>query len=185
MVPAGACRMRRAHLADPLRAHNNPGPFHSMSGVRREGFAAPTIRPRTRPNRRRQRRHGWATLPHVSFSGEELVLLDRSEEVEIETQAPEGPVHRTVIWVVVDGDDVFIRSYRGERARWYREALANPAVAVHVGRQRLSATAIDAADPDSVERVSAALTRKYSADPALRAMVAQEILSTTLRLAPA
>jgi hypothetical protein len=120
----------------------------------------------------------------MSFATDDLQRLAAAEEVEIETQAPDGPAHRTVIWVVVDGDEAFIRSYRGPTARWYREALANPAVALHVAGARLSATAIAATDPDSIERVSAALWAKYPRDPGTKGMVAAEVLETTLRLEP-
>jgi hypothetical protein len=120
----------------------------------------------------------------VSFPREDLALLGQTAEVEIETQAPAGPAHRTVVWIAVDGDDVFVRSYRGATARWYREALANPRVAILVDGRRLAATATSASDPASVERVSHALTEKYAGDPAVRAMVAPETLPTTLRLVP-
>jgi hypothetical protein len=121
----------------------------------------------------------------MSFSAPDLALLERVEEVEIETQRPEGPVHRTIIWTVVDTEQVFIRSVRGSRARWYREAIANPAVAIHADGQRLTATAIPATDPDSIDRASAGFRRKYAADPAAKTMVRPEILDTTLRLEPA
>jgi hypothetical protein len=120
----------------------------------------------------------------MSFGTENLRRLAAAEEVEIETQAPDGPVHRTAIWVVVDRDETFIRSYKGPTARWYREALANPGVAVHVDGTRLPATAIPATDPDSIERVSAALWAKYPKDPGTRGMVAPDNLPTTLRLEP-
>ncbi len=120
----------------------------------------------------------------MSFATDDLQRLAAEEEVEIETRAPDGPAHRTTIWVVVDGDGTFIRSYRGPTARWYREALANPAVAVHVDGRRLSATAIPATDPDSIERVSAGFWAKYPKDPATKAMVAPDVLDTTLRLEP-
>jgi len=121
---------------------------------------------------------------HMRFEPGDLALLDETEEVEIETARPEGPVHRTIIWVVVDGDDVFVRSVNGATARWYREAVADPAVAVHAAGRRLSARAAAATDPSSVKRTSDALIRKYSADPALRLMLIPEIFDTTLRLTP-
>ena len=121
----------------------------------------------------------------MSFGTEDLARLAAAQEVEIETQAPDGPAHRTIVWVVVDRDETFIRSYRGARARWYREAMANPAVAIHVAGRRLAATAISATDPDSVERVSAGFWAKYPDDPATTTMVAPELLPTTLRLEPA
>jgi len=120
----------------------------------------------------------------MSFGTEDLARLAAAEEIEIETQAPGGPAHRTIVWVVVDGTETFIRSYRGANARWYREAVANPAVAVHVGGRRLAASAISATDPDANERASNGFKVKYATDPATPAMVAPGVLDTTLRLEP-
>jgi hypothetical protein len=118
----------------------------------------------------------------MGFSNEELDLIDRTEEVEIETTGAGGAVHKTIIWAVVDGDDVFVRSYRGPNARWYREALEHPAVALHVGASRIPASGILRTDPDSIERTSAGILSKYSNDPAAQRMVRPEVLPLTLRL---
>ncbi|HEX7346924.1 MAG TPA: nitroreductase/quinone reductase family protein [Candidatus Limnocylindrales bacterium] len=121
----------------------------------------------------------------MPFSRDDLDALDRAKEVRIETSAgPDQPIHKTIIWIVVDREDVFVRSWRGVTARWYREALANPEVTLHVGDRRLPATAVPAHDEDAVTRTSAALERKYEGDPAMRSMVRDEILITTLRLDP-
>ena len=98
----------------------------------------------------------------MPFSRDDLATMDKAKAVRIETSAgPDSPVHRTIIWVVVDGEDVFVRSWRGVTARWYREALANPDIAIHLGKRRLAAAAVPARDPDSVARTSKALERKY------------------------
>ncbi len=120
----------------------------------------------------------------MSFSPEELDLIDRAQEVEIETQPPDGPPHRAVIWAIVDDGQVFVRSLRGEAGRWYGEARANPAVALHVGGQRFTVTAIPATDPDAVDRTSAGFRAKYADDPSLDAMLDPDVLETTLRLEP-
>ena len=122
----------------------------------------------------------------MPFGRDDLAAIDRAREIHIETtRGPGTEVHRTTIWVVVDGDDVFIRSWRGPTARWYREALADPDVAIHVGKRRLPARAVPARDADSVTRTSAGLERKYAGDPAAASMVRDDILDTTLRLDPA
>ncbi len=121
----------------------------------------------------------------MPFEPEILERLARARTIRLETRASDGPVHRAIIWAVVHEDRVFVRSWRGATARWYREALANPAVAIHVGRERLPATAIPAADPDSIERCSVALLEKYAGDPSTDSMVRADILETTLRLEPA
>jgi hypothetical protein len=120
----------------------------------------------------------------MSFSTEDLGLLEGAHEVEIETQAPGKAARRTVIWVVVDGGDAFVRTYKGAGSRWYRDCLANPAVAIHVRGKRLPASVIAANDPDSIERASAGYRRKYSRDYAGKAMVRPEVLDTTLRVEP-
>jgi hypothetical protein len=123
----------------------------------------------------------------MSFSGEDLAALTAVEEIRIETQAPGGDAHRTIIWVVVDDGEVFVRSVNGAPARWYREAKANPAVAIHLkGRYRLPATAIPADDPDSIDRVSEAFRAKYARwGGSLQSMLEPHTLPTTLRLEPA
>ncbi len=119
----------------------------------------------------------------MSFATQDLERLAAAKEVDIETQAQGGPIHRATVWVVVDSNEVFVRTYPGPTARWYQEAVANPAVALHVDGRRLTATAIPATDPDSIERVSAGFRAKYKASQSTTAMATQ-YLDTTLRLEP-
>jgi hypothetical protein len=118
----------------------------------------------------------------MGYSEAELDLIDRTEEVDIETHGADGAVHRTTIWAMVDGSDVFVRSYRGPQARWYREALADPSVALHIDGRRLPVRVVHTPDAGSIERASAGILRKYAGDPSARAMVAPELLDLTLRL---
>jgi hypothetical protein len=131
---------------------------------------------------RAPRRRDGLPFGHMGFSHDELDLIDRTEEVEIETSAAGDDAHRAIVWAVVDGDSVFVRSYRGANARWYREASANPSVALHVDGQRMPVTAVPVHDSDSIERTSAGLLRKYPDDPAVAAMVRPEVLDLTFRL---
>jgi hypothetical protein len=122
----------------------------------------------------------------MRFEAPDLALLDAAKEVEIETASPTGVAHRTIIWIVVDGDDVFVRSVNGSGARWYREAVAGGEVTIHVARRALPARVEAAADDASVDRVGVALSRKYATSRAsLRSMLAPHTLETTLRLLPA
>jgi hypothetical protein len=121
----------------------------------------------------------------MSFATDDLARLRAAEEVDIETQPPDGPAHRTTIWLVVEGDDVFVRSVRGPQGRWFREATANPAVAIHVDGRRLPATAIPATDPDSMERTTRAVIEKYVGIEGFESMQDPSIFASTLRLEPA
>jgi hypothetical protein len=118
----------------------------------------------------------------VTFTDEDLAALAAEEEIEIETRAASGAIHRTTIWVVVDADTVYVRSVNGDRGRWYLEAVSDPEVAIHVDGRRLPARAVPAPDPMSIEACSAAFRNKYRTDPALRTMLTEHSLPTTLRL---
>jgi hypothetical protein len=124
------------------------------------------------------------TEPVGTFPSDVLDLMDRTGEVDIETHAPDGTVHRTVIWVVVVDGIPYIRSYRGATARWYREITADPDGAIIVGDRRIEVRAVPATDDASVEACSRGFWAKYPEDPATPAMVALAVLDTTLRLEP-
>lgn len=121
------------------------------------------------------------------FSAADLVRLRAEQEVRIETSAGDGePTHLTVIWVVVDRQDrVLIRSYRGPGARWYREATEHPTARLHVGDDAIPVRVTVADDPERIEACSDGFLRKYAGDGATPAMVAEEVLATTLELTPA
>jgi hypothetical protein len=112
--------------------------------------------------------------------------IEAVREVDIETRrAEDAPAHRTTIWAVVDGGDVYVRSWRGAAARWHRELTANPVAVLHVRGEAVPVRAVAATDSDSVERASAGYRRKYADSPYAGSMVRDEILDTTVRLEPA
>jgi hypothetical protein len=122
-----------------------------------------------------------------AFDPAVLALWDKTAEIEIETsRGDRAPVHRTTIWIVVDGTSAYVRSVRGPAGRWYRELSANPHGAVHVGGLRVLVHASPATDADTVTAVSAALTKKYESRWAgpTAAMLRPDTLQTTLRLEP-
>ena len=87
---------------------------------------------------------------------------------------------------MVDGDDVFVRSWKGDRGYWFQSATEpNAQVALIVDGKRIPVSVHDATDPDSVERCSRQLRLKYATSPSLAGMLRDEVLGTTLRLEPA
>lgn len=120
----------------------------------------------------------------MAFSTEDLEKLDSTKEVHIETHDATR-AFRTIIWIVVDDGEVFVRSVRGEEGKWYQRALADPNVAILADDTRVPAVAIPAPDPESVERVNQALRDKYRPGGSLDAMLRPEVLGTTTRLDPA
>ena len=119
----------------------------------------------------------------MGFTPDDLRLLDETSEVHIETRRGDR-TYRTVIWIVVEDGEVFVRSVRGGSGRWYQRARAEPEVVVHAAGRQIRARAHPAPDDDSVERTSAALRRKYRPGGSLNSMLRQEVLETTMRLDP-
>lgn len=61
------------------------------------------------------------------FDPDTFASLARIREIEIETTSLDGArSHRTIIWVVTVGDQVYVRSERGTAGRWYRETRQTP-----------------------------------------------------------
>jgi hypothetical protein len=111
--------------------------------------------------------------------------LRAARTVQIETSTtPASPAHRATIWVVVDERDrILVRSWRGERGRWYRELRANPTGRLRVGDRWMTVRADLAADPDRVNACSRALREKYaSSRGSLAEMLVDEVLPATLEL---
>jgi hypothetical protein len=120
----------------------------------------------------------------MPFRPQDLHDLEVAREVRIETHPDDGRVRSTVVWIVVDRGEVFVRSVRGARGRWYREALANPYVTIDDQGRRLEARAVPVSDPDSVRRINEALTRKYKGDGGFDEMFGPEAVEANMRLEP-
>jgi hypothetical protein len=123
-----------------------------------------------------------------SFDPQTLNLLDETEEVYIETSRDtDSPEHRTIIWAVVVGSEVFVRSVRGHKGRWYQRISTHPEGALLVGDVRIRVRAALATNAVTVDAVSEAFRSKYQdAWPGPTAgIVRSEVLPTTLKLLPA
>ena len=118
----------------------------------------------------------------ASFDADTLRELHRLQEVAIRTEKhPEAAV---VIWVAVADDEVFVRSVRGTKGRWYRDLAAGGPATLEFAGRRLAVQTIPASDPAAVDRASREYLRKYQTSPYAQAMVRSEVLPTTLRLEP-
>ena len=118
----------------------------------------------------------------ASFDADTLRELHGLQEVAIRTG--KHPENAVVIWVVVEGDEVFVRSVRGAKGRWYRDLAAGGPATLEFAGRRLAVQAIPASDPAAVGRASREYLRKYERSPYAQAMVRSDVLPTTLRLEP-
>jgi hypothetical protein len=116
-----------------------------------------------------------------------LWKLAESDEVDIETRRDaKAPLHRTTIWIVPTEYGVYVRSYNGKKGRWYLEALANPLVAIRVGRRKVAARAEPERNPVIIRAVNAGYRKKYGERwlDDTKEMLRRSVLATTLRLTP-
>lgn len=121
----------------------------------------------------------------TGFAPQDLQLLERELEVEIETWSMTGEPRRTIVWVVVADAVPYVRSVRGEAGRWYRRIRTEPHGALVVQGRRMPVRAVPADDDVSITSCSRALAAKYEDGQSLRAMLRPDVLATTLRLEPA
>src|SRR5215831_7421863 len=118
----------------------------------------------------------------ATFDANTLAALRDVQEVRIRTD--KHPESAVVIWVVVEGDDVFVRSFRGAKGRWYRDLAKGGPATLEVGRRKIAVQATPANDPVSIERASRGFLSKYRSSSYAQAMVQPALLPTTLRLEP-
>src|SRR5438552_14480970 len=116
----------------------------------------------------------------AKFDPPTLGELRDVQEVAIRTE--KHPKSAVVIWVVVADDEVFVRSWRGAKGRWYRDLAAGGPATLEFARRRLPVHAIPASDSTAVARASHEFLRKYQPSSHAHEMVRSEVLPTTLRL---
>jgi len=117
-----------------------------------------------------------------NFDANILRELRKLDEVAIRTE--KHPDNAVVIWIVVSDDQVFVRSARGAKGRWYRDVAAGQHATLEFSGRRLAVNAIPATDQASIDRVSHEYLRKYRTSAYARSVVRPDILPTTLRLDP-
>jgi len=118
----------------------------------------------------------------AKFDADTLRELRDLQEVAIRTD--KHPNSAVVIWIVVADDEVFMRSWRGAKGRWYRDLAAGGPATLEFASRRLAVQALPANDPGAVARTSGEFLRKYRLSSHAQEMVRSETLPTTLRLEP-
>jgi hypothetical protein len=118
----------------------------------------------------------------ASFDIDTLRLLQTVPEVRIRTE--KHPDTAVITWVVAAGGEVYLRSVRGAKGRWYQDLKAGGPAFLEVQGRQIAVQAIPAGDAESIDRASRAYLTKYRSSPYAEPMVHAEVLPTTLRLEP-
>ena len=122
----------------------------------------------------------------TDWTSDELEKIGRAAELEITTVRSDGTPRKSVtIWVVRDGQDLYVRSGYGNSAAWYRGTQLRREGRIKAGGIEKDVAFADA-DPSLNDRIDAAYRAKYRRHGArwVDPMVAPEARATTIRLVP-
>ena len=123
----------------------------------------------------------------AGWTQDELAAVGEAEELQMAPAQGDGTLRRaTPIWVVRVGDQIFIRSYRGQNGRWFKAAQQNHEGEISAGGVRKRVRFIDTDDAETQEAVDGAYRSKYGRYGAryVEPMVAEAARATTLALVP-
>ncbi|WP_329252466.1 DUF2255 family protein [Streptomyces canus] len=121
----------------------------------------------------------------TTWTSGELNLIAKADELEIAPLRRDGTPRRPVpIWVVRDGDDLYVRSFRGTDGGWWRTARASHEGHIRSGGVDKNVTFVEVADSETNDRIDTAYRTKYGrfGDAYVNPLVTAR--STTLRLTP-
>jgi len=120
------------------------------------------------------------------WASDQLDKVGRAEEVQIASVGRDGTLGKPVtVWVVRHGDDLYVRSVRGKKARWFRGTQERHEGRVRAGGVQQDVVFVDA-DHDIDYEVDADYRAKYRryAGSIFNSVLTPEARATTMKLAP-
>jgi hypothetical protein len=120
------------------------------------------------------------------WSRDELNEIGRAEELKIASLRSDGTLTKPVtIWIVRDGDDLYVRSVNGPAAAWFRGTQVRHEGRIDAGGVTQDVTFVDA-DPEINDQLDAAYRTKYRRYAAniINSIVTAKARSTTMKVVP-
>ena len=122
----------------------------------------------------------------TAWTSDELNKIGTAEELQTASLRSDGTLRNFVtIWVVRVGDDLYVRSYRGRAAGWFRGTQVRHEGHIQAGGVDKDVSFIDT-DADPNDEIDAAYRTKYRRYEAsiIGDMVSPEAQAATLKLVP-
>jgi hypothetical protein len=122
----------------------------------------------------------------TAWTSDELTRIGAADELRIASLRRDGTLRKPVtVWVVRLGDGLYVRSYKGSAAAWFRGAQARPEGHIRAGGVDKDVAFVDADHgiDDDLDAAYRAKYRRYGArfvDP----MVSAEARAATIKLVP-
>jgi hypothetical protein len=120
-----------------------------------------------------------------SWTTDELDAIAAADELDLRSLRSDGTLRNAVtMWVVRDGDDVYVRSVNGRESSWFRGAQARHEARIRVGgvEKDVSLVETDAANDAVDAAYHAKYDRRYPS--IVPRIVAAEARAATLKLVP-
>ncbi len=120
-----------------------------------------------------------------TWTSDELDRIARADELEMAPRRGDGTLRGPVpIWVVRDGDGLYVRSFRGTDGGWWRTARTSHEGHIRSGGVDKDVTFVEVADSEINDRIDTAYRTKYGrfGGAYVTPMVAAR--PTTLKLVP-
>ena len=122
-----------------------------------------------------------------AWSAEELSRIGAADELRVAGLRSDGTLRDPVtIWVVRQGDDLFVRSYHGDAGRWYRGTQARRQGHIQSGGVDKDVAFVPVSDDAVNAEVDAAYRTKYRRYEAafVDPMLTPAARATTMKLVP-
>jgi hypothetical protein len=126
----------------------------------------------------------------TTWTDDELARIGGAQELKIASRRDDGTLRSTrIVWVVRDGDDLYVRSVRGRDSPWFRGAGTRHEGRVEAGGVTRDVRLVELpveADPVTHDRLDAAYRDKYRVytRSTLDAITGDEARAATLQLLP-
>lgn len=124
----------------------------------------------------------------AAWTNDELTRIGSATELQLASMRRDGSLRRPVtIWVVRDGDDLYVRSMNGRGAAWFHGTQSRHQGHIRSGGVDKDVTFADAGSgPDLNDRIDAAYSSKYRSygTNIIGGVVNPESRTSTIKLVP-
>ncbi|MFF2848745.1 DUF2255 family protein [Streptomyces sp. NPDC058001] len=123
----------------------------------------------------------------TTWTPDELSRIESTDELDIVPLREDGTRHDpTTIWVVRDGDDLYVRAVRGRGGAWFRHATARHEGQIRSGGVTKDVSLVEEGDTNLNDRLDTAYRAKYRgySNAYVDPVVADTARSATLKLVP-
>ena len=120
-----------------------------------------------------------------SWTRNALDRIDAAQELTLSSARGDGKLRRSVtIWVVRDGQDVYVRSVNGRGSAWFRGALTRHEAHIRAGGVEANVSLVET--DDAGDRIDAAYETKYGSryPTIVPSILAPQARAATLKLVP-